>query len=76
MHEIKSWVDTTNTEAVRYELWKMLKERNLGLITNEECLDTDTRDITKEVAEKVKISILDPLLFILTCFLLVLERSI
>lgn len=53
MHEIKSWADTTNTEAVRYELWEMLKERNLGLITNEECLDTDTRDITKEVAEKV-----------------------
>lgn len=31
----------------------MIKSANLGLITNEECQDTDTRDVTKEVAEKV-----------------------
>ncbi|CAO3655477.1 unnamed protein product [Mucor hiemalis] len=52
MHEIKAWIDTSNTETTRYELWKMLKERKLGLITNEECPDTDTKDVTAEVAEK------------------------
>lgn len=55
MHEIKAWIDTSNTESTRYELWTMLKERKLGLITNEECLDTDTKDVTPEVAEKVSI---------------------
>lgn len=31
----------------------MLKENHLGIITNEECQDVDTKDVTKEVAEKV-----------------------
>ena len=51
MRELKALIDTTNTEATKYKLWTMMKEKNLGLITNKECLDTDTRDVTEEVAQ-------------------------
>lgn len=34
-------------------MWEMVKEADLGLITNEECQDVDTRDVTKQDAEKV-----------------------
>lgn len=74
MHEIKAWIDTSNTETTRYELWKMLKERKLGLITNEECPDTDTKDVTAEVAEKV-IVILSNFLYPILMFFVVLERQ-
>lgn len=36
----------------------MLKEEKLGLITNEECDDTDNVDTTREVAEKVNLCIM------------------
>lgn len=58
IQEVKSWCNISVKEDKgepdpRLELWEMIKSANLGLITNEECQDTDTRDVTKEVAEKV-----------------------
>jgi hypothetical protein len=34
-------------------MWKLIKASNLSLITRDECEDYDTRDVTKEDAEKV-----------------------
>lgn len=46
----------------------MLKENHLGIITNEECQDVDTKDVTKEVAEKVYL-----LLYLLFFFFTILN---
>ncbi|KAI9341852.1 SPOC like C-terminal domain-containing protein [Pilaira anomala] len=52
IHEVKSWCNLSKLDNTRRELWDMLKENHLGIITNEECQDVDTKDVTKEVAEK------------------------
>ncbi|CEP12846.1 hypothetical protein [Parasitella parasitica] len=52
VREIKQWCNMPNSPAIRQELWESLKRGNLGLITNEECEDTDNLDTTREVAEK------------------------
>ncbi|KAI8647826.1 SPOC like C-terminal domain-containing protein [Parasitella parasitica] len=52
VREIKQWCNMPNKSSTRQELWKSLKTENLGLITNEECDDTDNLDTTREVAEK------------------------
>ncbi|KAI8052788.1 SPOC like C-terminal domain-containing protein [Thamnidium elegans] len=51
IQEVKSWC-TLSTDSPRREIWNMLKENGLGIISNEECQDVDIKDVTKEVAEK------------------------
>ncbi|KAI8047138.1 SPOC like C-terminal domain-containing protein [Gilbertella persicaria] len=50
--ELKVWCNLSNASSPRREFWYMLKAEHLGLITNEECDDTDIIDITKQVAEQ------------------------
>lgn len=50
---MKSWCDPTKKGTTKYGLWDRIKRARLGLITNEECEDTDIAHVTKEVGEKV-----------------------
>ncbi|GAA5812693.1 hypothetical protein MFLAVUS_006151 [Mucor flavus] len=52
IQEVKSWCSLSQLDSPRREIWTMLKENGLGMITNEECRDVDIKDVTKEVAAK------------------------
>jgi hypothetical protein len=50
---VKAWCNPSNHDQNNYQLWLDLKNKELGLITNEESDDTDIAVTTKEVADRV-----------------------
>lgn len=53
MHELKSWCSLSTPNTPRRQMWNMVKQAGLGLITSEECPDVEIKDVTKQEAEKV-----------------------
>ncbi|KAI8386928.1 SPOC like C-terminal domain-containing protein [Blakeslea trispora] len=50
--DLKAWCQLDNTSSPRRQFWEMLKSERLGLITNQECNDTDNAHMTPDVAER------------------------
>jgi hypothetical protein len=53
LHRLKEWYNTHKTLA-GFSFWKLLKESNMTLISNEETSDRKVHNVTKEIALKVK----------------------